>query len=136
MTITATFAIEEVYYSARYYNPATGRFLSRDPEDGQPIDPKTLHKYLYAGGDPVNALDPMGREDFVEFARKVVKFLVAVPVIEEVAVEGALCLLATGVELNALVDGRGTDAIDILGVLVPCELYLLKTALYLQFVAF
>ena len=54
-------------YSARYYNPNTGRFLSRDPEDGKPWDPKTLHKYLYAGGDPVNAIDPTGRgeEEYV-----------------------------------------------------------------------
>jgi RHS repeat-associated protein len=52
------------YLRARYYNPATGRFLSRDPEDGKPIDPKTLHKYLYAGGDPVNRIDPRGREMF------------------------------------------------------------------------
>jgi RHS repeat-associated protein len=51
------------YLRARYYNPLTGRFVSRDPEDGDPTDPKTLHKYLYAGGDPVNALDPTGRED-------------------------------------------------------------------------
>ena len=50
-------------YSARYYNPVTGRFMSRDPEDGKPIDPKTLHKYLYAGGDPVNGWDPTGREE-------------------------------------------------------------------------
>lgn len=35
--------------------------MSRDPEDagvldsdGVPTDPKRLHKYLYAGGDPVN----------------------------------------------------------------------------------
>jgi RHS repeat-associated protein len=48
-------------YSARYYNPATGRFLSRDPEAGEANDPKTLHKYLYAGGDPVDRIDPMGR---------------------------------------------------------------------------
>jgi RHS repeat-associated protein len=50
-------------YRARYYNPATGRFLSRDPEDpdmGNPNDPKTLHKYLYSGGDPINAMDPTG----------------------------------------------------------------------------
>ena len=50
------------YLRARYYNPQTGRFMSRDPEDGKPIDPKTLHKYLYAGGDPVNGVDPRGRE--------------------------------------------------------------------------
>jgi RHS repeat-associated protein len=49
------------YLRARYYNPATGRFLSRDPEDGIPTDPKTLHKYTYAGGDPVNFADPSGR---------------------------------------------------------------------------
>lgn len=56
------------YYRARYYNPLTGRFLSRDPEGGKPIDPKTLHKYLYAGGDPVNAKDPNGHADLVETA--------------------------------------------------------------------
>jgi RHS repeat-associated protein len=50
-------------YSARYYNPATGRFLSRDPLDGQFWNPKTLHKYLYASGDPVNGIDPTGRGD-------------------------------------------------------------------------
>jgi RHS repeat-associated protein len=52
------------YLRARYYNPATGRFLSRDPEDGKPVDPKTLHKYLYAEGDPVNGWDPTGRDMF------------------------------------------------------------------------
>ena len=36
------------YLRARYYNPATDRFMSRDPEDGNPYDPASLHKYLYA----------------------------------------------------------------------------------------
>ena len=53
-------------YSARYYNPATGRFMSRDPEDGERTDPASLHKYLYAGGDPVNAMDPTGRAELFE----------------------------------------------------------------------
>jgi RHS repeat-associated protein len=56
------------YMRARYYNPLTGRFMSRDPEDGKAVDPKTLHKYLYAGGDPVNGVDPMGREEEIEDA--------------------------------------------------------------------
>jgi RHS repeat-associated protein len=58
-------------YSARYYNPNTGRFMSRDPENpdmGRPNDPKTLHKYLYAGGDPVNATDPNGRGILIQRA--------------------------------------------------------------------
>jgi len=54
------------YLRARYYNPATGRFLSRDPEDSDIADPQTLHKYLYASGDPVNAMDPTGRESAFE----------------------------------------------------------------------
>jgi RHS repeat-associated protein len=54
------------YLRARYYNPSTGRFLSRDPLDGDPTDPQSLHKYLYAGGDPVNRIDPSGRADSIE----------------------------------------------------------------------
>jgi RHS repeat-associated protein len=54
------------YLRARYYNPATGRFLSRDPEDGDPLNLASLHKYLYSGGDPINAMDPTGRVVLVE----------------------------------------------------------------------
>ena len=54
------------YLRARYYNPTTGRFLSRDPEAGNAFDPRKLHKYLYADGDPVNAVDPNGREATIE----------------------------------------------------------------------
>jgi RHS repeat-associated protein len=55
------------YLRARYYNPSTGRFMSRDPEDGKPGNPKSLHKYLYAAGDPVNKKDPRGREAYEEY---------------------------------------------------------------------
>jgi RHS repeat-associated protein len=49
------------YLRARYYNPTTGRFMSRDPDDGSPYDPETLHKYAYANADPVDGFDPSGR---------------------------------------------------------------------------
>ena len=55
------------YLRARYYNPNTGRFLSRDPEDGVPTEPATLHKYDYAGSDPVNAMDSTGGSSMVEY---------------------------------------------------------------------
>jgi RHS repeat-associated protein len=54
------------YLRARYYDPLTGRFLSRDPNVGYIDEPATLHKYLYAGGDPVNRVDPSGRADTIE----------------------------------------------------------------------
>ncbi len=56
------------YLRARYYNPNTGRFMGTDPWRGNQYDPKTLHKYLYAGGDPVNWVDPSGREAMLEAA--------------------------------------------------------------------
>lgn len=49
------------YLRARYFNPATGRFLVRDLFGGRATDPITLHKYLYANADPVNRTDPSGR---------------------------------------------------------------------------
>jgi RHS repeat-associated protein len=54
------------YLRARYYNPNSGRFLSRDPEEGNKFYPKALHKYLYASGDPVNAFDPTGKDSILE----------------------------------------------------------------------
>jgi RHS repeat-associated protein len=49
------------YLRARYMNPMTGRFLSRDPGDGDYSNPVTLHKYLDADGDPVNGSHRVGR---------------------------------------------------------------------------
>jgi RHS repeat-associated protein len=46
---------------ARDYNPLTGRFETMDPAAGDILNPATLHKYVYAGNDPVNASDPTGR---------------------------------------------------------------------------
>jgi RHS repeat-associated protein len=45
---------------ARYYNMLTGRFETMDPKWGEVFNPGTLHKYVYAQGNPVNAVDPTG----------------------------------------------------------------------------
>ncbi len=52
------------YLRARWYLPEWGRFLSRDAIEGTPIDPLSLHKYLYCSDDPVNRIDPSGLADF------------------------------------------------------------------------
>ena len=51
---------------ARYYNPISGRFLTRDINSGDVVDPASLHRYLYASGDPVNRIDPSGKATMVE----------------------------------------------------------------------
>ncbi|MGH3741699.1 MAG: RHS repeat-associated core domain-containing protein, partial [Micromonosporaceae bacterium] len=44
-----------LYLRARYYDPATGQFLSRDP-----IESVTGEPYSYASNDPINGSDPTG----------------------------------------------------------------------------
>jgi len=52
--------VEFYYMRARYYDPDIGRFISEDPigfEGG-------LNLYAYVGGNPVNAIDPIGTWSF------------------------------------------------------------------------
>ena len=50
-----------LYYNrARYLNTSTGRFMNMDPYEGDAESPVSLHKYLYAGNDPINQIDPSG----------------------------------------------------------------------------
>ncbi len=49
-----------VYLRARYYDPTSGRFLSRDPMFGRAASPLTLNRYTYALNNPVLLVDPGG----------------------------------------------------------------------------
>ena len=51
------------YLRARYYDPAAGRFISRDPVAGRGISPRSFNPYLYALNNPTNLADRTG--DFV-----------------------------------------------------------------------
>lgn len=50
---------------ARWYNPAAGRFMSRDPYGGSIYDPASLHRHNYAAANPVKYIDPSGHADLV-----------------------------------------------------------------------
>jgi RHS repeat-associated protein len=56
-------SLSQYYLRARYYNPSNGRFNQTDPFAGNPSDPQSLHKYLYAHCNPVNMNDPSGLSD-------------------------------------------------------------------------
>ena len=48
------------YLRARYYDPASGRFLGRDPLSGNTHIPASLNRYVYAFSDPLRFSDPRG----------------------------------------------------------------------------
>ena len=48
------------YMKGRFYDPETGRFLSRDPFAGTPFEPFSLHRYAHAYDNPTVFVDPTG----------------------------------------------------------------------------
>jgi RHS repeat-associated protein len=54
----------QFYLRARFYITQIGRFTRLDPLLGASITPATLHRYNYAGQDPINHIDPSGQEFF------------------------------------------------------------------------
>jgi RHS repeat-associated protein len=96
------------YLRARYYNPAIGRFMGRDPFGGYLDEPATLQKYLYTGSDPVNWVDPSGR-DTIELT------LIDKIVILGVA-SGATAVAATHTTTNS-------GALGALGITVACGIW-------------
>ena len=49
------------FLRARYYDPTTGRFISRDPIRGTLTNPQSQNGYNYANANPVNLSDPGGK---------------------------------------------------------------------------
>ncbi|HEY7156597.1 MAG TPA: RHS repeat-associated core domain-containing protein, partial [Gemmataceae bacterium] len=47
------------HFNSRWYNPATGKWLSQDPLGLKPDS----NPYRYVGNDPTNAIDPTGEAD-------------------------------------------------------------------------
>jgi RHS repeat-associated protein len=57
-----------VYLRARYYDPRTGGFLSRDPLQPPLDSTQGANPYLYALANPVNRKDPSGEETIAELS--------------------------------------------------------------------
>ena len=87
---------------ARMYDPETGRFLSRDPADGDPQRPETFAPYAFANGNPYVWTDPTGEYSLKELGATI-----------NVAIELQLVAIARAAflacELAAAIDaGTGT----------------------------
>jgi RHS repeat-associated protein len=53
------------YLRARMYDPALGRFLTRDSYPGEIQNPSSLHRFAYVENNPVNLTDPSGNNPAV-----------------------------------------------------------------------
>lgn len=57
------------FLRARYLNTTSGRFHSQDTYEGRNGEPITLHKYLYANGNPAMFTDPSGNVTLGEMSQ-------------------------------------------------------------------
>jgi uncharacterized protein RhaS with RHS repeats len=64
-----------MYMHARYYSPELGRFLSVDPGGFDPSRPQSWNRYTYASNNPINRVDPDGKED--TWAQKTAQMMAA-----------------------------------------------------------
>jgi len=49
-------------FGTRYYDPSLGRWTQQDPVGGSLGDLNSANRYTYANDDPVNVVDPSGRD--------------------------------------------------------------------------
>ena len=88
------------YLNARYYNPETGRFISRDTYEGTSEEPSSLHLYLYCANDPVNYVDPSGHHPLAIALGTAGEYLVkdlAVTIGREIITAAGKALVVTGI---------------------------------------
>jgi RHS repeat-associated protein len=97
---------KEIYLRARYYQPAVGRFLTRDTYTGEEDEPLTLHLYTYCANDGVNAWDPSGNK------KTSYKWKIAKHKIYKVKQERKSSILFEYFAANMAVDTDGRDKVS------------------------
>ena len=89
------------YVRARYYDPRTGRFLSRDPAEGELETPESFEPYRFAANNPYVFRDPTGLYDLTEASvvTVVVNVLssVAIDASFQYATQGSVNLVQAGI---------------------------------------
>jgi RHS repeat-associated protein len=96
-----------MYYRARYYDPAIGRFISEDPLRFKPGD---LNAYAYADGNPVDAADPFGLQVPCPIAKPSCRHKIAKHLTD--------CVMDI---LRSYLPGLDMSSADLIGGVIPTE---------------
>ncbi len=115
-----------IYLRARYYDPASGRFLEPDPAAPDLASPQTLNKYAYAMSNPFRYSDPSGRyfesyESQQALAIAIGVVLVAAILVfgwEAVALAPVALIAGSGTAYNSIAARVQLSGIDLTGTLM------------------
>jgi RHS repeat-associated protein len=105
------------YLRARLYCPSTGRFLSSDPLESPYGSPLRSNRFVYAGNDPANKVDPSGKD-----------FLLTVVVLAGIV--GLLALASYGYILSSA--QNALDSATVRGAVTLARMYVDKSWMDLQ----
>ncbi|WP_375293876.1 RHS repeat domain-containing protein [Oscillatoria sp. HE19RPO] len=105
--------LDQYYLRQRYYDAGIGRFTRRDTYEGRIFEPITLHKYLYANGNPVNYVDPSGFITTTAEQNNIFHFLAVLSTIIG-AIGVANVAIEKAEEQKKLTFYRGTSYYDVL----------------------
>ncbi len=97
------------YLRARWYNPVTGRFMTRDPDSGSIYDPASLHRYNYGRTNPVNFIDPSGRASASEYALLLTNSVVEAATLSALNLEVSCAIYAEASVLDLVDQHMGQD---------------------------
>jgi RHS repeat-associated protein len=106
---------------ARYYDPQTTRFLSREPLWPNLGDPRQLSPYQYALGDPVNYVDPTGSSPEESELRRIENMMAVL--------SGVIIAAFTGLSVVVGVGVASTGA-PALGVVAAVSLFAVPSAIF------
>jgi len=116
---------------ARYYDPALGRFLSRDPAEPLLTLPRALNRYVYVADNPLNAADPSGRQAFTEYSliteedeESAADFYVIGAISLGLLPEGDFALFAAGLPLGMRIALLVVTLASVAGPAIAPEAYL------------
>jgi RHS repeat-associated protein len=119
------------FLRARYLNTNTGRFHSQDTYEGRNSEPLTLHKYLYASGNPAMFTDPSGNVTLGEMSQvqgmqtNMANYTTRVTTAKKYTDSVYKVLVTMAVTLNTAVAGIGSKT-GAPQVIIPAAVYAAK----------